>query len=80
MTGKHASSQGRRDNRRETKTLQNKQIYIDEGVLRWFGHVERMGNDRIVAKRVYVGECLPSRANVRESKEVISVGGLSRDA
>ena len=28
---------------------------IDEGVLRWFGHVERMENDRI-AKRVYVGE------------------------
>ena len=27
---------------------------IDEGVLRWFGHVERMENDRI-AKRVYVG-------------------------
>ena len=26
---------------------------IDEGVLRWFGHVERMENDRI-AKRVYV--------------------------
>ena len=29
---------------------------IDEGVLRWFGHVERMENDRI-AKRVYVGVC-----------------------
>ena len=29
---------------------------IDEGVLRWFGHVERMENDRI-AKRVYVGLC-----------------------
>ena len=27
---------------------------IDEGVLRWFGHVERMESDRI-AKRVYVG-------------------------
>ena len=26
---------------------------IDEGMLQWFGHVER---DRI-AKRVYVGEC-----------------------
>ena len=26
---------------------------IDEGVLRWFGHVERMDNNRI-AKRVYV--------------------------
>ena len=26
---------------------------IDEGVLRWFGHFERMERDRI-AKRVYV--------------------------
>ena len=30
---------------------------VDEGVLWWFGHVERMENDRI-AKRIYVGECL----------------------
>ena len=29
---------------------------IDEGFLQWFGHVERMENDRI-GKRVYVGEC-----------------------
>ena len=29
---------------------------IEEGVLRWFVHVERMENDRI-AKRVYVVEC-----------------------
>ena len=28
----------------------------DERVHRWFGHMERMENDRI-AKRVYVGEC-----------------------
>ena len=28
---------------------------IEESVLQWFGHVERMENDRI-AKRVYVGE------------------------
>ena len=34
---------------------------IDEGVLRWFGHVERIENDRI-AKRVYVGECAGSRS------------------
>ena len=32
---------------------------IDEGVLRWFGHVERMENDRM-DKRVYVGECAGS--------------------
>ena len=29
---------------------------IDEGVFRWFDHVERMENDGI-ANRVYVGEC-----------------------
>ena len=28
---------------------------IDEGVIQWFGHVERMGNDRI-AKIIYVRE------------------------
>ena len=34
---------------------------IDEGVLRWLGHVKRMKIDRI-AKRVYVGgECAGSR-------------------
>ena len=35
---------------------------IDEGVLRWLGHVERMENDRN-AKRVYVGECAGSRGS-----------------
>ena len=34
---------------------------IDEGVLRWFSHMERMERDRI-AKRVYVGECAGSRS------------------
>ena len=34
---------------------------IDESVLRWFGHVERMERDRI-AKRVYVGECAGSQS------------------
>ena len=32
---------------------------IDEGVLQWFSHVERMENDSI-AKRVYEGECTGS--------------------
>ena len=32
---------------------------FDESVLHWFGHTERMENDRI-AKRVYVGECTRS--------------------
>ena len=35
-----------------TKVVDEK---IDEGVLQWFGHLERIDNDRIV-KRVYVGE------------------------
>ena len=30
---------------------------IDESVLPWLVHIERMGNDRI-AKRVYVEECV----------------------
>ena len=38
---------------RVTKGVDEK---IDEGIYRWLGHVERMGNNRI-AKRVYVGEC-----------------------
>ena len=34
---------------------------VDEGLLRWVGHVERMERDRI-AKRVYVGMCAGSRS------------------
>ena len=34
---------------------------IDEGVLRWFGRVERMENDRI-ATIVYVRKCAGSRS------------------
>ena len=33
----------------------------DEGVPRWFGHVDRMENHTI-AKRLYVGECAGSRS------------------
>ena len=40
---------------------------IDEGILRWFGHVERMESDKI-AKRVYVGECAGSRSVGRPRK------------
>ena len=40
---------------------------IDEGVLRRFGHVERMENDRI-AKMAYVGECASSRSMGRPRK------------
>ena len=40
----------------------------DEGVLWWFGHVERMENDSFV-KRVYVGECAGSRSVGRPRKK-----------
>ena len=43
---------------------------IDEGVLQWFGHVERMERDRI-AKRDYVGECAGSRSVRRLRKRWI---------
>ena len=47
-----------------TKSVDEK---TDEGVLQWFGHVERMENGKI-AKRVYVGECAGSRS-VRRPRE-----------
>ena len=43
---------------------------IDEGVLRWFGHGERMERDRI-AKRLYVGKCAGSRSVVKPRKRWI---------
>ena len=43
---------------------------IDEGVLRWFSHAERMENDRI-AKRVYVEECTGSCSVGRQRKRQI---------
>ena len=43
---------------------------VDEGVLRWFGHVERTERDRIT-KRVYVGECAGSRSVGRPRKRWI---------
>ena len=43
---------------------------IDEDVLQWFSHIERMENDRI-AKRVYVGECAVSRLVGRSRKRWI---------
>ena len=45
---------------------------IDGGVLQWFGHVERMENDRI-AKKVYEGECAGSRSVSRPRKRWIDV-------
>ena len=43
---------------------------INEGVLRWFSHVERMENDRI-EKRVYVGVCAGSHSVGRPRKRWI---------
>ena len=37
---------------------------INESVPRWFGHIERMGNDRI-AKKVCVGNCLEGQPQKR---------------
>ena len=37
---------------------------IDEGVLRWFGRVERMENNR-TTRRVFIGECTGSRLDGR---------------
>ena len=44
---------------------------IDEGVLRWFGHVERMENDWIV-KMVYVRKCSGSHSVGRPRKKWIN--------
>ena len=43
---------------------------IDEGVLRWLDHVERIENDRI-AKRVYIGDCAGSSSVGRPRKKWI---------
>ena len=43
---------------RVTKGLHER---IDESVLRWFGHVERMEKDR-TDNRIYVGECAGSHS------------------
>ena len=43
---------------------------IDEGVLLWFGHVERMEKERI-AKRLYVGVPVGSRSVGRLRKRWI---------
>ena len=40
---------------------------IDEGVLRWFGHVERMKDD-MIAKSVYVEEYIGSHSVGRPRK------------
>ena len=52
---------------RVTKDVDKKD---DEGLLRWFGLVERMENDRI-AMRVYLGKCAGSRSVGRQRKRWI---------
>ena len=44
---------------------------IEEGMLRWFDHVERMERDRI-AMRVYVGVCVGRRSMDRWRKRWIN--------
>ena len=53
----------------ETKGVNER---IDEGILRWFGHLKRMENDRY-AKRVYVGECAGNRLVGRLQKRWIDI-------
>ena len=45
---------------------------IDEGALRWFGHVDRIERNRI-DKRVYVRECAGSRSVGRPRKRWIDI-------
>ena len=40
---------------------------IDEGILRWFNHVERM-ESKTISKRVYVGVCARSHSVGRPRK------------
>ena len=43
---------------------------IDEGVFRWFGHLERMEKE-MIANTAYVGECAGNRSVGRPRKEWI---------
>ena len=45
---------------------------IEESIPQWFGHVERMENDKI-AKRVYVGKCTDSHSVGRPQKRWIDI-------
>ena len=50
---------------------------IDEGVLRWFSHVERMERNKI-AKRVYIRECEGSRLVGKPRKRGIDTNQASK--
>ena len=49
--------------------------WIDEGVFLWFGHVERMEEDRI-AKRICVGECAGRKRWIDTVKDCLRKRGL----
>merc|ERR1712002_931268 len=55
----------------EIRDMCNKNVSVsermDQGILRWFGHVERMGNKRLV-KRVYDSEVRGARRRGRPRK------------
>ena len=51
---------------------------IDESVLRYFGHVERMKKHRI-AKRVYVGECAGNRSVGRPRRDGLDWIGVFKE-
>merc|ERR1712002_1056172 len=55
----------------EIRDMCNKNVSVsgrmDQGILRWFGHVERMGNERLV-KRVYDSEVRGARRRGRPRK------------
>ena len=51
---------------------------IDQGVLQWFGHVERTESDRI-AKIVYVGDCAGSSSLRRPRKRWIEIKNRGLD-
>ena len=57
----------------QTRELRGVVKLVDEGigasVLRWFGHIQTMGNK--IAKRVYVGECVGSHLVGRPRKRWI---------
>ena len=44
---------------------------INESMLRWFGHVERMNGNRLV-KRMYSGECVGNQLAGRSKKNGLS--------
>src|SRR5256885_8705101 len=57
----------REELRRMSKCSCSIQERVDEGVLKWFGHVERMGEERLV-KQIYVSEVEGTRRRGRPKR------------